>query len=154
VSYLVPDQINAWLAATKYTVSTVEDELDAAVVAAGFGRVSTRYDTAVWVDASTTPPLVMTALSMLYAAWYLQRQISDDELTEQDYPIRLENRAYALLDAIAATLIDLPGVDPDPSLNDTKTAIFFPTDESTQLYEDDPTNPDGSPRAFTMAQVF
>lgn len=91
---------------------------------------------------------------MLYAAWFLQRQISDDEQTEQDYPVRLEKRAYAMLDAILAGLIDLPGVDPDPSLSDTQSAVFFPTDESTALYQDDPCNPDGSPRAFTMAQVF
>ena len=154
MSYLVDDGVNAWLAHTKYTISAVEPELDAAVVSAGFARLSTRYDTAVWVDTASTPPLVLTALSMLYAAWFLQRQISDDELTEQDYPIRLENRAWGMLDAIGLTLIDLPGVDPDPTLNESKSAVFFPTDSSTSLWEDDPTDPEGSPRAFTMAQVF
>jgi hypothetical protein len=154
VSYLVDTGVNAWLASTKYTVQAVEPELEAAVVAAGFGRLSTRYDTAVWTDTASTPPLVLTALSMLYAAWFLQRQISDDEQTEQDYPVRLEKRAWDMLTAIATDLIDLPGVDPDPGLVDARGAVFFPTDESTALYEDDPTDPNGSPRAFTMAQVF
>jgi len=151
VAYLSIDKVNQWLATTKYTVTSVEDELDASVASTGFGRVSTRYATDDWVDNGTTPSLVITALSMLYAAWFLQRQISDDEMTDQDYPIRLERRAYELLDGIAGDIIDLPGVDPDPALIEARAPVFFPTDSSTTLWEDDP---DGSPRAFTMGATF
>lgn len=154
MAYLETTDINQWLASTKYTVSSVEDDLDASVVSIGFGRLSTRYATDDWTDKASTPDLVITALSMLYAAWFLQRQISDDEMTDQDYPIRLEKRAYQLLDGIATDIIDLPGFDPDPDLISGRAPVFFPTDSSTQLSLDDPTDPDGSPRAFSMNTRF
>jgi len=154
VAYLTDETVNAWLAHTKYTIEVVEPELETAVVAGGFGKLSLRYATTGWTDEASTPPLVITALSMLYAAWYLQRQISDDEMDAMSYPIRLEARAWAMLDAIATGLIDLPGVDPDPTLTDNRGPLFFPDDASTQLSIDDPFDPEGSPRAFAMNQVF
>lgn len=154
MSYLTDETVNTWLASTKYTIEVVEPELDAAVVAAGFARLSTRYDTTTWTNTATTPDLVITALSMLYAAWFLQRQISDDQMSDQDYPIRLENRAWSMFDGIANDTINLPGVDPDPTLIEGKAPLFFPTDDSTTLWEEDPEDPDGTPRAFSMNQVF
>jgi hypothetical protein len=154
VAYLVEDQVNAWLASTKYHVDALEDELEAAVVGSSFAAVSTRYDTSEWLDDVTTPSLMTVAMSMLYAAWWLQRQISEDELTDQSYPIRLEERAMTLLTGIADATIDLPGVDPDPDLTAGRGPLFYPNDASTALWEDDPLDPLGSPRAFTMGSAF
>lgn len=154
MAYLTIDSINAWLASTKYTVNTVEPVLEDTVVESGFARVSLRYATTSWIDTASTPSLVLSALSMLYAAWFLQRQISDDEMTDQDYPIRLEARAWALLDSIGANVVDLPGVDPDPALAAVGQPLFFPTDTSTSLWEADEADPEGSPRAFTMGAIF
>lgn len=154
MAYLSEDRINAWLASTKYTITSVDPELERGVIDFGFAKLGERYATSDWVDEATTPSLVLSALSMVYASWFLQRQISDDEMSDQDYPIRLERRAWDLLCGIANGSIEIPGVDPDPTLTANHTALFFPTDRSTELALYDPSDPDGSPRAFTMGQVF
>lgn len=154
MAYLDDERVNSWLAATKYQVGALEPELEEQVVQQGFARLSTRYATTDWTDDASTPPLVITALSMLYAAWYLQRQISDDELNADSYPMILEARAWGLIDGIASDTIDLPGVDPDPAVLAGKQPLFFPDDSSTTLWEDDPHDPGGAPRYFSMGQTF
>lgn len=153
MAYLTVDGINAWLASSKYQITAVEDELEQGVIDWGFAKLSTRYATADWVDELTTPALVLTGMEMLYAAWFLQRQISDDD-GMPEYALHLERRAMEFLTGIADDIIDLPGVDPDPDLIAVRAPVFFPTDSSTQLAEDDPTDPDGSPRAFSMNAVY
>lgn len=154
MAYLDDDRVNSWLAATKYQVQALEPELEEQVVQQGFARLSTRYAIDLWLDEASTPPLVITALSMLYAAWYLERQISDDQLDADSYPIRLEARAWGLIDGIASDTIDLPGVDPDPAILAGRQPLFYPDDSSTALWEDDPTDPNGAPRHFSMGQTF
>lgn len=156
MAYFLLSDVNQWLARSKYDARIIEPEVEKAVKDAGFGIVSLRYNTTTWVDQATTPRLVWTALSMIYAAWWLQRQIGDDTEAEigQTYPIRLEARGMAILNGIATELIDLPEADPDPELVGYKTALFFPTDESTQLAEDDPCDPNGTPRVFSMGTRF
>jgi hypothetical protein len=80
--------------------------------------------------------------------------LTEDELTPASYAVRLEDRAMALLMGIANDTIDLPGVDPDPALIDVHAPLFYPTDASTQLSVDDPTDPDGTPRVFDMVTRF
>jgi hypothetical protein len=153
VAYLSVDGINAWLASTKYTAANLDTELEQGVIDWGFGKLSTRYATDTWIDDSTTPGRVLTGLEMLYAAWFLQRQVSDDD-GMPDYALHLEKRAMDYLCGIADDIIDLPGVDPDPDLIKRRAPVFFPTDSSTQLAEDDPHDPNGSPRAFSMSSLF
>lgn len=155
MAYLTKEQVNVWLAETKLQVSAIDADLDTAVADAGLAVLSVRYATSTWADGASTPELVVQALSMLYASWYLQRQIGadDDALDETSYPIRLEKRAMAVLQGILDRTIEID-VDPDPTLAAIDQPLFFPTDSSTQLSVDDPTDPDGSPRVFAMNQRF
>jgi hypothetical protein len=156
VAYLTVDGVNAFLAATKYDVAEIEEDLEQHVVDAGFAIVAARYATEDWTDKDLTPSLVFTALCMIYAAWFLQRQIGDDQDEQEgfSYQVRLEQRGMAILKAIADGTYDLPGVEPDPDLVNAGVPLFFPTDASTTLAEEDPFDPDGSPRAFSMGTRF
>jgi hypothetical protein len=153
VSYLTLGRVNSWLASTKYTEDIVEPDLEQQVADIAFGQLSARYDTSVWIDEVTTPSLVNTAMSMLYAAWFYLRQVGDDS-DMADYGYKLEERALALLAGISNETIDIPGVDPNPELAVGGSPGFFPTDASTQLWIDDPTDVDGTPVYFSMQETF
>lgn len=154
MSYLSTTPVNTWLATTKYTVDAIESPLDEMVQGIIFGKLALRYDTSTWTDGTDTPALILSAMSMLYAAYYMQRQISEDDQTPETYPVRLETRALDLIAGILAELVDIPDADPDPTLTTNRGLEFFPTDASTQLAIDDPTDPNGTPRVFSMQHRF
>jgi hypothetical protein len=150
MSYLQITDINNWLAITKYSVSEVNSGMEDAAVALVFGALDTRYDIAVWVDEASTPDLIQSVLAMLIAAWEYDRAVGEDDGEGQSYASRLERRAMQLLGALADGSIVVPGV----IQQDIEGPAFFPTDDSTTLFDSDPHNPDATPMAFSMNKVF
>jgi hypothetical protein len=149
MAYLSVEQVNAWLAETKFQVPDIDVELERGVVDYMVGKLSDRYVVSSWTDDQSTPSIVLNVMGMLYAAWYLQRQVGNDagDLTDSSYPVRLERRAFGLFEDVATGAIELP----DELLVAGGGPLFYPNDASTSS---DPSDPDHSPRAFSMTMEF
>jgi hypothetical protein len=120
-----------------------------------FGRLSDRFDTSLWVDPGSTPTLVRKVVGLLVAAWEYARAVAEDvvEAGALTYDVRLEARAWQIVAMILDGSLDI-GIPPDTSGQVADSLIFFPTDQSTTWAEDDPLDPLGSGRAFSMGQRF
>lgn len=140
-------EIQAWLEATKLTVSGIDTELESAVAVQTFSLLSVSYDTSGWTTAANTPVLVRKILAMLYAAWFYRRQYSEEDLTADpnNYPAWLEKRANMLLEGVIngnVDLLDVPG-----TVDTISGPDFYPTD-STGI-----TDPHQAAK-FTMGAIF
>ena len=152
MSYLVSKNVQDWLQNTKYVVTTVNTSFESQASLTVLGKLGRRYDTSTWIDASSTPALVLNVIAMLVASYELRKAASEEDgLTE--YADWLEGRATQICEDILEGAIEI-GVDPDTTTAVGGSAVFFPTDASTQLATDDPCDPDGTPQMFSMGQVF
>lgn len=144
--------VQAWLEQTKFTITTVDAELELSARTLAFSTVAVHYDTSAWTDETDTPELIKSIIAMLVAAWQYDRQYAEEDIEGSSYSQRLEERAMMILNGIADGTLSL-GTGPDDSVDVTSPA-FWPTDASTLLADDDPEDPDASPRAYTMGMVF
>jgi hypothetical protein len=138
--------VQQWLEQTKLTVAHVPDELDQTAKDITFGRVSQVYDVSTWVDAITTPSLILRIMSMFIAAWMYESQYSEDlPIDANNWGVKLENMANDLLTQIADKGI-LLGDEPVPG-GSLGAPVFYPTDvqDSDGMGED---------RKFAMGKVF
>jgi hypothetical protein len=81
---------------------------------------------ATWVDVSTTPDLVKSIISMMYVAWFYDRQYSEEQTEGNDYAAMLRNHAQMLLQGVCDGTIEIPEA---PTIGGKPA--FFPTDESS-----------------------
>jgi hypothetical protein len=152
---LVTDgEVQQWLEDSKFPVASVDNqtELETSAKAVVFGELSNKWTTDTWVDPGSVPDMVRTIVSMLIAAYAYQAKVGQDD-GEENYGTRLEARAMMLLAAVMSDTVEI-GVEVDVEVQTAASASFFPTDASTSLYEDDPTNVGGTPRFFTMNAEF
>lgn len=153
MAYLGVTNINNWLATSKYSVSAVNTDMENNAVALVLGKLDGRYAIEEWVDQASTPDMVVSILAMLVAAWEYDRAVSEDGEGDS-YSVRLERRAMELLMGLYDGTITIPEVPQDASATTGYGPAFFPTDASNNLFEQDPYNPEGSPRAFSMGMLF
>ena len=153
MAYLSVDNINNWLATSKYSVSAVNADMENNAAALVLGKLDGRYAIEDWVDQVSTPDMIVSILAMLVAAWEYDRAVSEDGEGDS-YAARLERRAMELLMGLSDGTITIPDVPQDPSADSGYGPAFFPTDDSTELFAEDPYDPEGSPRAFTMGMKF
>jgi hypothetical protein len=153
--HVLLEQVQGWLNIHKYDVGV--DQLDPVQegLAANFvlSALEQRYDTSTWVDEVTTPPMIVQIISMLVASYTLRKAVSEDDGVA-NYAGWLENRAKVLVEGLINGGLDLPGVDPDPTAPASSSVGFFPTQEATDLWEDDPHDPEGAARHFDSQMVF
>ena len=155
MAYLALEQVQGWLNTYKYDISV--DEVDAVHEGTAVDSVlpvlEQRYDTSTWTDGATTPPMVVRIIAMLVASFTLRKAISEDD-GGASYCNWLERRAQSLIDGLVSGLIDLPGVEPDPTAPAAGSVGFFPTDQSTDLWRDDPHAEGGTALYFDMQRTF
>jgi hypothetical protein len=103
---------------------------------------------ATWLDTATTPELVKSIISMMYVAWYYDRQYSEEQTEGNDYAAMLRNHAQMLLQGVCDGSIEIPGA---PTI--AGKPAFFPTDESSAQQ---PTclNPELGGPYFNMSRGF
>jgi CRISPR/Cas system CMR-associated protein Cmr1 (group 7 of RAMP superfamily) len=131
-------EVQAWLETTKANLgSSLDTELEASIAAQVLSRVSLSYDVSTWTTPETTPKLVRKVIAMKYAAWFYQRQYSEDNDEPNNYALLLNAQAEQLLDGIVSGANDLPEVD----------GIGIEYSAGRGSYED--TTP-----VFTMGRVF
>lgn len=150
-------ELQQWFERSKLEVGDIDFELEATAVEMVFAKLSGKYSTTTWVDVGTTPRLVRKILSMLYAAWYYQRQYSEENPEEKMYGVRLEERARTLVDGVLLGALDL--VDVEGTVSKTHGPVFWPTDAtgSTQQYDamgNAIGREDGADRKFSMGMLF
>lgn len=124
-------KVQQWLETTKLTLSSVDEELAESAREVAFASLVNSYDTTVWVDSTTTPKLVQSAISMLVAAWEYNRAYSE-EGGLATYGNDLEEKAYALLSGIAEGQVAL---EEYPTVGATAETISFFPDDSTGALE-------------------
>jgi hypothetical protein len=144
------EQAQAWLETTKLSIDTLDenllDELETEILA----RLGASFDTGTWLDDSSTPKLVRTAIAKMYAAWVYNRTYSEDTEGQNAYAAKLEANAEMLISGMLDGTIDIPGVDPgDPSGQPS----YYPNDLSSAM---EATADDRSlgPAVFSMGNTF
>ena len=146
-------EAQAWAEATKFTIGSISTspnvdlltQLESEVMA----RISSAYDTTLWVDAATTPTIVRTAIAKLFVAWAYRRQYSESiEDNDASYAALLEANAELIITGLVDGSIEIPG---EPVL--TGVPAYYPTDASSA---EAPTIEDPSlgPARFSMGMVF
>lgn len=144
-------QAQAWFDKTKLRIPDALDmDLLAEIEIEVIARLGGAFDTSTWVDETTTPKLVRTALAKMYAAWFYQRQYSEDQSDTNDYARKLEANAEMLITGMLDGTIEIVEVvDIAPS----GQAGFYPDDESSSM---EATADDRSlgPEVFSMGLVF
>lgn len=152
--YVTEAQIQQWIEPTKKTIDGVDEDLDASTSTIVFTKLSSRVDTTTWINAASTPDIIITILSMLIASTMLRRSFPDIQDSDLEYCIWLERQAQSIIDMILDGTIDL-----DPSSALSGQPAFWPTDQtgSSQQY-DAAGNPIGDEFSedikFTMGSKF
>ncbi len=146
MTFLSPESVQPWLEKTKLTLSVIDPFLETYVKDQTLSRLSNRYDTTTWTTYSTTPSIVIQAMSLLYASFYYQKMYSEDiSPLDASWGAKLESMWASLVAGLADGSVDIIGVD--EALITSGSPDFYPTD--TQ--EEDGL---GEERQFTMGKVF
>jgi hypothetical protein len=129
MAYIAAANVNDWLEATK---SSVADPLAAGMMQLAqdkvLGRLAATFDTTTWLDEDTTPALIVTIMSMLYAASYYRMVYSEDleDGVGLNWAQWLEQSAEGYLTMIIDGTLELPDLG-DPTLS-IGYPSFYPND--------------------------
>jgi hypothetical protein len=121
------DEIQQWLAPTKFGLNEIDVELEDTSRSFIFGRLEDRFDVSTWVDVSTTPDLVRKVVALYIAIMEYERAIAEDYPEGDSYSKRLWSRMETLIDGIIADEIHI-GQDQDETLSALESPAFYPTD--------------------------
>lgn len=153
MAYATKEAAQQWLQRSKYQIVDLDDELDEMATNTVLPALARRYDISTWVDTSTTPSLVVNLINMLYASYWMRRNTSEDD-GAATYCDWLEKRVDALLKGFVSGNLDIPGVPVDESSADVGVPAFWPTNDATQLWFEDPLAEGAAARAFDMQKQF
>jgi hypothetical protein len=151
--HVTVSEVQQWIQDTRLTVGSVNTDLESSAFSRVVGALALRYTTATWVDASSTPALVRSIISMLIAAWTINRAHAETVGDVDAYGVHLESSAMVLLGGLAdgSILID------DTAIGDYSTGqpAFWPTDNATTIAEEEGWDAEGAaPLLFTAGKVF
>lgn len=151
MAHIATTDVQAWFELTKMTVSSVDAAREDQISSQVLSQIGNLYPDQVltWIDTTTTPKLVKSIISMMYAGWMYDTQYSENP-DDNTYADRLRAQAQNLIEGIMSGAIALLDV---PTLPDETGALFFPNDVSSANC---PTwdNPSDGPEAFRMGKVF
>jgi hypothetical protein len=146
-------EANAWLEATKLTLSSVDSQIDQNASGIVIGRLRQTFTTTAptWLDEGTTPPLIRTLISMYYVSYIYDKAYADDASDTSNYAFILRRNADSVIAGLISGAIIL---DEDPTAADTfGQPAFFPNDASSANPASSDFPSDGPP-AFSLGQVF
>jgi hypothetical protein len=139
-----------WVESTKFSVTSLDTDLLDQIETEVLGRIGSTYDTALWIDPTTTPRLVRTAIAKLYVVWLYRRTYAEDE-GDSPYAEQLAANAELLVSGIIDGVIELPDANPQPDSAGQPSS--YPNDLSSSM---EPTwdDPSLGPAKFSMGKVF
>lgn len=151
MAHIATTDVQPWFETTKMAISSLDADRESQISSQVFGRLALVFPTEVltWIDTNTTPQLVKSIISMLYAGWLYDTTYSENP-DDNGYADRLRANAQTLIDGIVEGTTILTDV---PSAPDVSAPEFFPTDASTAACPTDD-NPSDGPMKFTMGKVF
>ena len=142
-TYLTAPRVQQWLEKTSLTVTDIDVMRESMARDVIFGAVRSRYDASTWLDADTTPSLVLNLMGALYASYTYNAQYSEN-YGESDYGRQLWSLVNKLLIDIQTGEVDLAA----PAILASFTNVgFYPTDTQE-------TDGLGEERKFSMGSVF
>lgn len=121
------EDVNAWLAPTKYDLEDLDDDVEDIYQKVVLGRLGQVYDVSGWVSPGTAPALVRKVIAGSVAAHEYERRVSEDVVEGDLYADKIRQWVRQLLDAIYGGEMDI-GEDQDPDLSAARSFAFFPTD--------------------------
>jgi hypothetical protein len=121
------DEVQSWLAPTKFDLPALDLELEETSRTVVFGRLEDRFDVSTWVDEGTTPVLVRKVVAIYVAIMEYERAISEDYPDGDSYSKRLWSRMETLINGIIDDNIHI-GQDQDSTLSALESPAFFPMD--------------------------
>lgn len=132
MSRVTTSEIQAWLEPTKLSITAPNLDLLEHMEEEVLVRISTAYDVSGWTDVSSTPKIVRTIISKLYASFFIDRAYSENQEENNDYAQKLKDNAEMLITGIVGGLIPIPDVPGGNGGNTTvDRAAFYPTDSSS-----------------------
>jgi len=151
MSRITIQNARGWVRGTKFSIGDIDVDLCDQIEGEVLARISSSYDTSLWVDVASTPSLVRTAIAKMYVAWLYAKAYSEDEETVPEYARALQANAEMLIVGIIDGTITLP--DALPSDSGSGQPSFYPTDASSSQC---PTGDDSSlgDAHFSMGKVF
>jgi hypothetical protein len=142
-------QVQGWLEPTKLTLTSLNTNLLNNLEEEVLSRLASVYDTSSWIDSASTPLLVRTIISKLYASWHYDKEYSEDQEEGNNYADRLAANAENLISSI----VDGKIVIPEESVTNPRQASFFPTNESSSK-EPTELNPEFGGPYFSLGRRF
>lgn len=121
------DDVNAWLAPTKYALTAIDAHVEDIYQVAVFAKLGQVYDVSGWVSPATTPALVRKVIAGLTAAHEYERRVSEDVVDGDNYADKIRRWSSELLSGIYGNEFDI-GQDQDTDLATARSLSFFPTD--------------------------
>src|SRR3972149_4238239 len=142
------EEVQQWIQDTRLALDIVDPELENSAFSRVQGALALRYDTNIWTDSTTTPDLIRSIVSMLIAAWTINRAHAETVGERDAYGVHLESSAMLLLGGLAdgSILVD------DTAVGDYSAVQpgFWPTDVATQVAIDEGWDAEGAaPMMFT-----
>lgn len=143
------DDVQAWVESTKLSPSALDIDQLTQIESEVFARISSVYDTSVWVDRTSTPRLIQTIVAKMYTGWMYDKFYSENQSAPNQYSQLIKANAEMLIKGILSGVIEIPGVSPA----NTQGASFYPNDASSAQ---SPTSEDRSlgPSKFSMGSIF
>jgi hypothetical protein len=151
--HVTPAEVQQWIQDSRLTIASVDPPLESSAYSRVVGALALRYTTASWTDSTTTPALVRSIISMLIAAWTINKAHAETVGDVDAYGVHLESSAEVLLGGLAdgSILID------DTAVGDYSTGQpgFWPTDLATTVAAEEGWDAEGAaPLMFTTGKVF
>lgn len=147
---ITPADVAAWSEKTKLAITTLDPALVDQVESEVIARLSAALDTSTWVDSTSTPLLIRTAIAKKYFAILYWRFYSEDVGGQENtYADKIDANAELIISSIIDGSMIVPGVVD----SEISSPSFYPTDASSAQT---PTFDDTSlgPNAFSMGTVF
>lgn len=146
-------EVQQWIQDDRLQITNVDPVLESSAFSRTASALALRYDTAAWTDTTNTPDLIRTVISMLMAAWIINRSHGEVTGDVDSYGVHLESSAYDLLGGLADGSI--LAEDIVTSTYSTGQPAFWPTDMATTVADEEGWDADGAaPLMFTTGKVF
>lgn len=146
-------EVQQWIQDDRLQVTDVDPVLESSAFSRTVSVLALRYDTSTWTDATNTPDLIRSVVSMLMAAYIINRSHAEVTGDVDSYGVHLESSALELLGALADGSILVE--DDVVSEYSTGQAAVWPTDAATTIAEEEGWDAEGAaPLMFTVGKVF
>ena len=149
MAHVTPAEVQQWIRNTRLAVTGIDATKDETFTGIAFAKLVGRYTT-------TTPDLVRTCISMLYAAYEINAGNAESTNEVNNYANHLESSAMALLGGLADGSISLSDFSDLGSGTTSYTApVFWPTRIATTIADTEGWDAVGAaPLAFRMSREF